>query len=136
VGMSMSSTYDVDCEHCNTRFKAEVWVVINVAERPDLLARCLSKAQIRAFLCAHCHEFTFEFFPLALYYPSADRIAFVFCRAEQDIPGIAESLTLWIVTNLRPYADREELIESMEAYQKSALVLNELELMMGRVPAG
>ena len=136
MGMSKSSNYEVECSHCGKRFKAEVWVVIDVAERPDLLARCLAKAQIRAFLCGHCRNFTFEFFPLALYYPDADRIVFVFSRMEPDISSIAAPLTLWIVTSLKPNAGREELLESMSFYQESALILNDMELMMGRVPLG
>jgi hypothetical protein len=135
MGMSKSSNYEVACEHCRKVFKAEVWVVIDVDECPDLLARCLSKALIRAFFCPHCHNFTFDFFPLALYYPGADRIVFVLSRMQQDIPSLVASLTLWIVTSLNPNAGREELIESMEAYQNSALILDEMELMTGQVPA-
>lgn len=112
-----------------------MWLVIDIEERPDLFARC-HKAHIRAFLCPRCQDFTFEFFPLALYYPSVDRIVFIFDRrqSQEQTQAIAEALALWVATGVKPKAAESELTKMTLHYLQSALVLDELEFMLRGVP--
>ena len=41
------------CRACGRPFAAEVWVILDVAERPDLLAR-LRAGKLHTFTCPHC----------------------------------------------------------------------------------
>jgi hypothetical protein len=111
-------------------------MLIDVAERPDLFVRCREKAQIRAFLCPYCHHFDFEFIPLLLYYPKADRLVFVpNCNwPDEDNQHLATTLTFSLCTNLKPNADGAELQKMVTEYLKSTIILDEMHLMSGQVP--
>ena len=36
---SLSQMATVTCPHCSRAFEADIWLVVDAAERPDLLAR-------------------------------------------------------------------------------------------------
>jgi hypothetical protein len=133
---SMSSNQEFTCSHCKRPYRAKVWVLIDVEERPDLFVKCRDKAQIRAFLCPHCHNFEFEFIPLLLYYPKADRVVFVASRrwSDEGNRNFAANLTLALCTKLRPEADGLALQQMVTKYLELAVVLDDMQLMLGQVP--
>jgi hypothetical protein len=136
VGISNASIQEITCEDCERSFESDVWIVIDVVERPDLLSMCRDKARIRAFLCPNCHHYKFEYFPLMLLYTSADRVVFIINRdwPDEDNRDAAEKLAIWISTGIRPMGTAPELKKMVARYLENAVVLDQMDLMLGRVP--
>ncbi len=53
----MSHSYaqptDLPCPHCNQTFHAELWQILDAAERPNLLDR-LRRGELHTITCPHC----------------------------------------------------------------------------------
>jgi hypothetical protein len=110
--------------------------VVDVDERPDLFALCRDKYRIRAFFCPHCHEFSFLYFPLMIFYPTAGRVVFVVDRdwPEDKTREIATELAFWISTGVKPDASKTEWKRMVSEYLDSAIVIDRMALMLGHVP--
>ncbi len=52
---SYSQPYQTTCPHCGHEFFTEIYLIVDVAERPDLLAR-LRDGSLHAITCPHCGE--------------------------------------------------------------------------------
>ena len=53
---SYAETANLDCPACGHAFTAEIWLLVDGAERPDLLAR-LREGRLHTVTCPHCgHE--------------------------------------------------------------------------------
>ncbi|HKZ86423.1 MAG TPA: CHAT domain-containing protein [Anaerolineae bacterium] len=50
---SLSHTAELTCPHCNHAIKANVWLIVDVAERPDLLEK-LREDTLHDIPCPHC----------------------------------------------------------------------------------
>jgi hypothetical protein len=71
-----------------------------------------------------------------LFYSSADRVVFVTSRDRPDEENrdMAETLAIWISTRICPTATAPELKKMVVRYLENAEVLDQLDLMLGRVP--
>ena len=67
---SYSQSADLHCPDCGQPFRAEVWLIVDVAERPDLLAR-LRAARLHLLPCPHCGAEPMLDAPLLVYSPAS-----------------------------------------------------------------
>lgn len=97
---SIASITELTCPECGNTFTAEVWLIVDATERPDLLER-IQDGAIHDFSCPHCgHTGTLNA-PLLIYQPSDD-IVLLFSpsrstTAEQDqkqVSGMVEELRI------------------------------------------
>ncbi|MBO9392267.1 CpXC domain-containing protein, partial [Caldilinea sp.] len=66
---SFSQVAELTCSRCHRTFAAEVWLIVDAAGRPDLLAR-IRAGTLHTFTCPGCgHEEQVDA-PLLLYTPS------------------------------------------------------------------
>lgn len=95
---SVASISELTCPECGKAFTAEVWLIVDTTERPDLLER-IREGEIHNFSCPHCgHTGTLNA-PLLIYQPDED-IVLLFSpsrstTAEQDqeqASGMVEEL--------------------------------------------
>lgn len=133
---SISTRQTFDCSNCGKSYTADAWVLIDVAERPDLFVKCREKARIRAFVCPYCHNFAFEHIPLLLYYPKVDQLVFIANRRwpDEQNQDLATALTVSLCKSIKPGADAGEWQKMVTQYLKSAIILNEMQLMLGQLP--
>ena len=69
---SHAETAEVTCPHCGKPFSAEVWLLVDVAERPDLLER-IRAGTLHHLTCPHCGEAVGSFdAPLLVYRPGGE----------------------------------------------------------------
>ncbi|MBN1149042.1 MAG: CHAT domain-containing protein [Anaerolineales bacterium] len=59
------------CPACGREFEAEIWLVIDAAERPDLLEKVL-QGSLHALPCPHCGQAGAVDAPLLIYRPGGD----------------------------------------------------------------
>jgi len=52
--ISFSQHVDLQCPECNAPFRAEVWLIVDAGERPDLAARCRD-GSLFAVTCPNGH---------------------------------------------------------------------------------
>lgn len=72
---------DLTCPNCAQPFTADVWLIVDIAERPDLLEQ-LQTETLHALVCPHCmHEATLDA-ALLVYRPDDDPVL-VFSPARQ-----------------------------------------------------
>lgn len=65
---SFSQTTELDCPRCGKRFRAELWLIVDAAERPDLLKQ-VRQVRPHKLTCPNCgHSFSADQ-PLLLYFP-------------------------------------------------------------------
>ena len=65
---SVAQSTTLTCPACRRPFPAEVWLIIDTAERPDLLAR-IRDSSLHAIPCPHCRHAGAVDAPLLLYRP-------------------------------------------------------------------
>ncbi|MBK9232358.1 MAG: hypothetical protein IPO15_16300 [Anaerolineae bacterium] len=66
---SVAQSITLTCPACRRPFPAEVWLIVDTAERPDLLAR-IRNGSLHAIPCPHCRQAGAVDAPLLLYRPS------------------------------------------------------------------
>ena len=67
---SLSERVTLTCTGCAKSFSAEVWLIVDRAERPDLVVR-IPGGTIRAVRCPHCGAQGWVDAPLLVYWPEA-----------------------------------------------------------------
>ena len=65
---SHSESTSLTCPHCGQHFGAEIWLIVDTAERPDLADRCRD-GSIHALTCSHCGRQGQLDAPLLVYQP-------------------------------------------------------------------
>ncbi len=65
---SLSQEVEWTCPRCKQQFRTEVWLIVDTAERPDLLERIRS-GSLHALPCPHCGHQAMADAPLLLYRP-------------------------------------------------------------------
>lgn len=53
MSRSFAQTIPLPCNHCGQRFMAEIWLIVDAAERPDLVKRIHAET-IHSPRCSHC----------------------------------------------------------------------------------
>ncbi|MGQ9928664.1 MAG: CpXC domain-containing protein, partial [Chloroflexaceae bacterium] len=79
---SLSQTASLTCPQCGQEFQAEIWLIVDAAERPDLLER-VKRGTLHTLTCPHCGHRGQVDAPLLLYLPP-DSPAGV--RADSPLP--------------------------------------------------
>ncbi|MEJ5241402.1 MAG: CpXC domain-containing protein, partial [Anaerolineales bacterium] len=59
---------DLPCPQCGHTFHAELWLILDAAERPDLLDR-LRRGELHTLTCPHCGHTAEADVPLLLFFP-------------------------------------------------------------------
>lgn len=72
---SFSESIEIVCPGCGGRFDAEVWLIVDAAERADLVARILDES-IRTLRCPLCGATHTIDAPLLLHDPAAESVVF------------------------------------------------------------
>jgi hypothetical protein len=67
---SHAESISLTCPHCGQPFSAEVWLIVDTAERSDLADRC-REGTIHSLTCLHCGHQGQVDAPLLIYQPSA-----------------------------------------------------------------
>ncbi|HNS03758.1 MAG TPA: CpXC domain-containing protein, partial [Anaerolineae bacterium] len=67
---SYAETLTLTCANCGRDFDAEFWLIVDIVERPDLLARILAD-DLHDAQCPHCAAPGHMDAPLLLFNPSA-----------------------------------------------------------------
>jgi hypothetical protein len=70
MDVSFSQHTDVTCPTCGTKFTAEVWLIVDVGGRPDLLERMRART-LHDITCPNGHSHTVDA-PLLVYRPGKD----------------------------------------------------------------
>ena len=70
VTHSYAERTDMICPHCGQPFSAEVWLIVDTSERPDLAGRCRDNT-IHTLTCPHCGHQGQVDAPLLVYQPPA-----------------------------------------------------------------
>jgi hypothetical protein len=135
MAVSRSDVQEITCRSCGEGSNHEVWLLIDACDRPDLLDECLNEARIRAFVCPYCGEVTFNFIPLLVYY-RRDNVVFVSnskwsTQANRDM---LVALSVWLVEDIESGAFWLWRMWRVRRYAKRAVVLDEIDLMLGRLP--
>jgi hypothetical protein len=78
---SYAETTTLDCPSCGQPFPAAVWLIVDIAERPDL-ADLLCQGTIHALTCPLCNHQTRLDAPLLIH--DADRQRLLFAPPEQS----------------------------------------------------
>lgn len=68
---SLAQETDLTCPECGRSFTAQVWLVVDSAERPDLAAR-IREGTLHDLPCPHCGHQVAVDVPLLLYRPDRD----------------------------------------------------------------
>ena len=71
TAFSAAENATLTCPGCDRPFNAEVWLIVDTVERPDLVAR-LASAIAAHVACPHCGNSGQFDVPLLLYRPDAD----------------------------------------------------------------
>lgn len=75
MAISQTEQIDLTCPACGTRFAADVWTLVDAAERPDL-AQALRDETLDAVACPACGERVIAQAPLLLHDPANRRVYF------------------------------------------------------------
>lgn len=65
---SFQQTAEFDCPHCGQHLRAEIWLIVDAAERPDLLEKA-KQAHLHEIACPKCGPLGHADAPLLLYFP-------------------------------------------------------------------
>ncbi|HFD39924.1 MAG TPA: hypothetical protein ENJ31_08805, partial [Anaerolineae bacterium] len=71
MAISFAETVQAPCPQCGQAVDLEVWLIVDAAERPDLLAR-IRDGTLHDAPCPHCGHQTQVDAPLLLYRPEAE----------------------------------------------------------------
>lgn len=76
--ISFSEKFQITCSHCGEEFFGDVWLVINMENKPSLLEH-IKSGEFRSFSCPKCEHIETVMLPFLLYFPSDDPqiVAFV-----------------------------------------------------------
>ena len=55
MAISFSQTASLTCPQCNTPFNADIWLIVDAGERPDLAAHCRGSS-IHVVTCSNGHN--------------------------------------------------------------------------------
>ncbi len=132
----MSHSYaqpaDLPCPNCHQTFHAELWLILDAAERPDLIER-LRAGELHTLTCPHCGHTAQADAPLLLFFPNSPlplgegpgvRLLFSPARrttAEEDRQHARE-----LLTRLRQSlgeAWQDEWVEGMQVVPRELLLL-------------
>jgi len=73
MSTSLSQTVQLTCPQCSTPFDAELWLVVDVRQRPDLLARA-QETDLHRIPCPHCGFVGGVDAPLLFFRPGEDPV--------------------------------------------------------------
>jgi hypothetical protein len=96
---SYSETADVTCSRCGQVQAAEVWFIVDGAERPDLLER-VKAGQLHAFACPACGQVDTVDAPLLAFRPDGDP-ALLFSPAQETTREQDQEHSRWLADHLR-----------------------------------
>ncbi len=71
MGNSFAQETEFVCPACEHHFRAGVWLIVDAAERPDLVAQAAAD-RLHRLVCARCHQSGAVDAPLLLYRPGQD----------------------------------------------------------------
>ena len=66
---SLVDSIDIYCDQCGAPFEAEIWLIVDVQERPDLLAR-VREETLHTAVCPACGGINHFLAPLLVFLPS------------------------------------------------------------------
>ena len=69
--ISLSQTPELTCPQCGSTFTVEIWLIVDLAERPDLAER-IRESALHATPCPHCGNVVKVYAALLLYLPERD----------------------------------------------------------------
>ena len=98
---SHAETADLPCRSCGAPFAAEVWVIVDPTERPDLLARLLA-GTLHDLTCPACGHTATVDAPLLVVRPAAEPVL-LFSPARGGGPQQAEAQAGALVSLLRAH---------------------------------
>ena len=92
---------ELTCPECGRDFRVEVWLIVDAAERPDLLAR-IEQDTLHDLPCPHCGNAGQVDAPLLLY-----------------LPGEASALIFSPTRDTNAEQNRQQAIDLVSAFRKS-----------------
>lgn len=81
---SYANQMNLTCPMCGERSIGEIWMIVAIDERPDLLAR-IGTGTLHEHTCPHCHRTGLVDAPL-LVYRTSEQPALIFSPARQTTP--------------------------------------------------
>lgn len=125
--LSYSENATLTCPSCGASFAAEVWMLIDGGERPDL-AHALREGALNMVVCSHCNAGSPAGAPLLFHDPEQRRVYFAAPPgAEQhEWREQAQSLLYLLIDNLpeearRPYLGDVQVEQEIEGVRRAIL---------------
>ena len=98
--ISLAENITIDCPTCRLPFDANVWLIVNVVERPDLLNRICAD-MLHNLTCPHCRQDVGQLdAPLLVYRPDADP-PIIFSPAQQTTEEQDEQQAISLLSELQ-----------------------------------
>lgn len=113
--ISFSQPYELVCPNCDTPFSAEMWVLVDAAERPDLAAR-VADVSLHDTACPNCGQGGVAPAPLLYHDRAARAVIFGVPRgtAEDEWREIAQGL-LWMLIGALPQEQQLPYLGEVQA---------------------
>ncbi len=129
--VSFAEPLDLDCPSCGARFRAEVWLIVDAAERPDLVARIVDTT-IHDAGCPQCAQRGQVPAPLLFHHGPAQRVLLAVPPGmpEDEWREAGQGL-LWTLIGALPENRRDPYLGELQAeagLEGLALVLRSEEL--------
>src|SRR5438552_670051 len=100
MGISWSQTNSFTCPQCGAVFEADIWLIIDIGERPDLLER-IRNHSLHDFTCPICNRPVARVdVPLLFYHPGIAS-PLLYSPAQQTTTKENEELAIGLVDILR-----------------------------------
>ena len=127
---SESKPEEAQCGYCGYSASYDMWIIVNTAERPDLL-RQVQNGTIRKFACRRCGKEFWMMMPLVVYNPGGFPHAVVLTldRDRNMFPTLASLLrdwaredwppgetVLWMPHSIMPIAFKRDIRADMASY--------------------
>ena len=100
--VSLAIGSELQCNRCCQAHEAQVWLLVDSSERPDLVER-IRQRTLRQSVCSHCgHVNELSVSPLLVYRPDKEP-KLLFAPASRDLTPAEEQAVVWLGQEL---ADR------------------------------
>lgn len=121
-GRSLAERVSLRCPRCGARFEDHAWLIIDIAERPDLLER-VTRETIHAACCPRCGATQRLQAPLLLHDPATQRLIFAMQpgASTTDNQRIAQELGKRLIAAIPPEARSPYLTRAIIVADLAAL---------------
>jgi len=103
---SYVESLDIPCTNCQEAFRADIWLIVDVKERPDL-AETIRKGTLHLLTCPHCSsKDTIPIVPILLYCPGKAKPIIFSPRDETNREQVQADVS-WLVEHLLNSLDED-----------------------------